>query len=127
MKWKNTVIGALALILVVVIVIFAAVPSCRRNWNNYKNELAEIDEETLYKNRKVVEDTCRSMIASYHADVLTYEQYRNSAVAEERGWAEQARMRANRTASSYNDYVLKNSHVWAENIPPDIDKFLITY
>lgn len=30
-------------------------------------------------------------------------------------------MRANRTANSYNEYILKNSYVWEDNIPSDID------
>ena len=29
-------------------------------------------------------------------------------------------MRANKTANSYNEYILKNSFVWSENIPSDI-------
>ena len=53
------------------------------------------------------------------ADV-DYAQYRDSDNEEERGWAEQARMRANRTASSYNAYLLDNSYVWAANVPTDI-------
>ena len=40
---------------------------------------------------------------------------------EKQSWAEQAKMRANRTANSYNEYILKNSYVWEDNIPSDID------
>lgn len=29
-------------------------------------------------------------------------------------------MRANTTASNYNNYILKNSFVWKDNIPNDI-------
>lgn len=29
-------------------------------------------------------------------------------------------MRANRTAANYNNYILKNSYVWSNNIPEDI-------
>jgi len=29
-------------------------------------------------------------------------------------------MRANKTAASYNEYVLKNSFVWNGNVPADI-------
>ena len=29
-------------------------------------------------------------------------------------------MRANQTAASYNDYILKNSFVWRGNVPEDI-------
>lgn len=29
-------------------------------------------------------------------------------------------MRANKTTASYNEYILKNSFVWENNIPSDI-------
>ena len=64
------------------------------------------------------------MIASYQSDVLTYNQYKNSPDTEKQNWAEQARMRANRTAATYNEYMRKNSYVWANNIPADIDERL---
>lgn len=32
----------------------------------------------------------------------------------------QAKIRANSTAISYNEYILKNSFLWADNIPEDI-------
>lgn len=35
-------------------------------------------------------------------------------------WAAQAKMRANKTASSYNNYILQNNFVWKDNIPKDI-------
>ncbi len=34
--------------------------------------------------------------------------------------AEQAKMRANSTAANYNNYVLKNSYRWKNNVPADI-------
>lgn len=39
---------------------------------------------------------------------------------EKQGWAEQAKMRANKTASSYNNYILKNNYVWKDGVPNDI-------
>lgn len=63
---------------------------------------------------------CRAMIASYTSDKLVYEQYLTSSDLEKHGWAEQAKMRANKTAASYNEYILKNDYVWNGNIPPDI-------
>ena len=80
----------------------------------------KIDDATNYKTRKTVEDSCRAMIASYEADKLTYEQYKDSESDEQRSWADQAKMRANRTAANYNNYILKNSYVWSGNIPEDI-------
>lgn len=80
----------------------------------------KIDDATNYETIKKVEDTCRSMITSYESDRLTYEQYKDSVNEEKQSWAEQAKMRANKTASSYNNYILKNSFVWNGNIPADI-------
>lgn len=100
---------------------FAANPFGVMAWNSWFGLVQQADDATNYETRKQVEDTCRSMIASYEADRLTYEQYRDSDDSEERSWAAQARMRANRTASTYNNYVLENSYVWADNVPEDID------
>lgn len=80
----------------------------------------KIDEATDYDTIKTVEDTCRSMMASYSKDLLTYEQYKDSDNEEKQSWAEQAKMRANSTAATYNEYVIKNSFVWAGNVPSDI-------
>ena len=80
----------------------------------------KIDDATNYETRKTVEDSCRAMIAAYEADKLTYEQYKDSESDEQRSWADQAKMRANRTAANYNNYILKNSYVWSGNIPEDI-------
>lgn len=33
-------------------------------------------------------------------------------------------MRANKTASTYNNYILENSFVWSGNVPDDIAKEL---
>ena len=87
--------------------------------------MQKVDDKTNYDTRKQVEDTCRAMIASYTSDKLTYEQYKDSDSEEKQSWAEQARMRANKTAASYNEYVLKNSYVWEDNIPSDIESSLL--
>ena len=52
--------------------------------------------------------------------VRYYEQYKDGDNEEKHEWAEQAKMRANKTASSYNNYILKNSYVWEDNVPSDI-------
>lgn len=80
----------------------------------------KIDDATNYKTLKNVEDSCRAMVSSYEADKLTWEQYKDSESSEQRSWADQAKMRANRTAANYNNYILKNSYVWSGNIPKDI-------
>ena len=84
----------------------------------------KIDDATNYDTRKKVEDTCRSMISSYESDKLVYEQYKDSDNGEKQSWAEQAKMRANKTAATYNNYILENSFVWSGNVPPDIKKQL---
>lgn len=102
---------------------FAFTPQGRTLWNTYTHSLEKADENQ-YETKKQVEDTARAMIASYKADVATYEQYKGSDNEEKQSWAEQAKMRANRTATSYNEYILKNSYVWKDNVPSDINEEL---
>lgn len=80
----------------------------------------KIDDATSYEKKKKVEDTCRAMISSYESDKLTFEQYKDSSNEEKQSWAEQAKMRANKTAATYNNYILENSFVWSGNVPADI-------
>lgn len=107
--------------LICLCIFFGATPTGRAAWNNWFHDVKKVDDNTNYENRKKVEDTCRSMIASYKTDKLTYEQYKDSESEEKQSWAEQAKMRANKTAMSYNEYVLRNSYVWKDNVPSDID------
>lgn len=86
----------------------------------------KIDDATNYDTIKKVEDTCRSMISSYKTDKATYQQYKDSDNSEKQSWAEQAKMRANKTANTYNEYILKNSFVWKGNVPDDIEQKLPT-
>jgi uncharacterized protein YpmS len=115
-----TISIALGVLLIGVTVFFTATPAGRACWNNYENTLQQVDDDTSYETRKKVEDTCRSMIASYKTDKLTYETYKDSDDAVLKSSANQARIRANQTANSYNEYVLKNSYVWKNNVPDDI-------
>lgn len=92
----------------------------RATWNLWFGSVQKVDDATNYETRKEVEDTCRAMISSYEADRLAYEQYKDSDNEEKQSWAEQAKMRANRTASTYNNYILENSYVWSQNVPDDI-------
>lgn len=84
----------------------------------------KIDDATRYETIKKVEDSCRAMISSYESDRLVYEQYRDSDNGEKQSWAEQAKMRANKTAATYNNYVLENNFVWSGNVPDDIRREL---
>ena len=111
--------GVLGIILLFTVG-YSVYPSIRELVNGVKYGVQKADDRTNYETLKKVEDTCRAMIASYEADKLTYEQYKDSTDKEKTEWAEQARMRANKTATSYNNYILKNNYVWSDNVPKDI-------
>ncbi len=118
-------INAIVICVFLVVILFASIfftatPSGKAIWNNWFHAVQKADDNTNYDTLKKVEDTCRSMISSYNTDKLTYEQYKDSESEEKQSWAEQAKMRANKTASTYNNYILKNSYVWKNNIPSDI-------
>lgn len=119
--WKTRNWFGKTLIVVIIIVLLDAVtPFGRSVWNNWFFNVQKADDITSYATIKKVEDTCRAMISSYTTDRLIWEQFKNSDSEEQRGWADNAQMRANKTAASYNEYILKNSFVWRENVPPDI-------
>jgi hypothetical protein len=99
---------------------FTCTPAGVATWNNWWHGVQKVDDVTDYDTIKKVEDTCRAMIASYESDKLTYEQYKDSNNEEKLSWAEQAKMRANKTAVEYNNYILKNTYVWKDNVPADI-------
>lgn len=107
------------IILVVVLLLIGGLTTIAST-NGYNFLARKIDDATNYETIKKVEDSCRAMIASYTSDKLMYETYVNSDSAEKQGWAEQAKIRANSTAAKYNEYYLKNSFVWKDNIPDDI-------
>lgn len=110
----------LAVSIVVIPVFFGLTPTGKTIWNNWFHAVQKADDRSNYETLKEVEDTCRAMIASYNADKLMYEQYKDSDNSEKLEWAEQAKMRANKTASTYNNFILKNSYVWKEGVPLDI-------
>lgn len=119
-KVGTIIVTIISVILIGGIIFFGFTPGGRSVWNSYTHSLEKADENQ-YETKKQVEDTARAMIASYKSDVATYEQYKDSDNEEKQSWAEQAKMRANRTANSYNEYILKNSYMWEDNIPSDID------
>ena len=116
--WLGIIIG----VFITISVFFA--PLNRYITNRIDYEVQKVDDATNYKTLKKVEDTCRAMMSSYESDRLTYEQYKDSDNEEKQSWAEQAKMRANKTAASYNNYILENSFVWSDNVPDDIDEKL---
>ena len=101
-------------------ILISCTPGGRALGNLYEGELQKVDDLTNYETRKKVEDSCRAMVVSYESDKLMYEQYKESESSEERSWAAAAKIRANKTALMYNEYVLKNKYVWSGNIPEDI-------
>lgn len=119
-KVGTIIVTIISVIFIGAIIFLGFTPGGRSVWNSYTHSLEKADENQ-YETKKQVEDTARAMIASYKSDVATYEQYKESDNEEKQSWAEQAKMRANRTANSYNEYILKNSYVWEDNIPSDID------
>ena len=115
-----TVVTMFVIVALFSIGYFGFTPAGRATWNNWFHAVQKADDATNYETKKKVEDSCRAMIASYNSDKLVYEQYKDSDNEEKQSWAEQAKMRANKTASTYNNYILKNSYVWENNIPYDI-------
>ena len=122
---KKIAIGLLVVAAVVFLIIrcsiaYHTIPAFRETINGIRTDVQKADDKSRYETMKQVEDTCRSMIASYRSDQL----YKDSESTKEREWAMQAKARANKTAMSYNEYVLKNSFVWEGNIPEDISSEL---
>ena len=120
---KNAIAALVSIIVLLMILVpvwFGCTPAGKAIWNKWFYSVQKADDATNYETIKKVEDTCRSMMASYESDKLTYEQYKDSDNEEKQSWAEQARMRANKTVASYNEYILKNTFVWSGNIPSDI-------
>lgn len=117
-------IGSLLSLIIIGLIVFGVYvsffPGGRALINSYDNMMKKVDDRTTYETRKQVEDKARASIASYKSDKATYEMYRDSDNTEKQSWAEQAKMRANKTANVYNEYMLKNSYVFDGNIPSDI-------
>lgn len=118
------ILSVVAALIIAGCIYFNCTPSGKAAWNNWFHAVQEADDKSAYETKKKVEDTCRAMIAQYEADKLKYEQYKDSDNAEKQSWAENAKMRANDTAASYNNYILKNNYIWEDNIPSDIYRTL---
>ena len=116
----TVLISILVIILIGVLIYFTCTPSGVAAWNNWKHGLQEVDDKTNYETLKQVEDTCRAMITQYNSDKLTYLTYKESDKEFEQELATQAKIRANNTASEYNNYILKNKYVWKDAVPADI-------
>lgn len=100
-------------------IFFGATPIGRQIITGYNYDMEKAGENN-YENRRMVEEQCRAYIASYEADKRGYEQYKDSESELERSWAQSYRQRANRTAATYNEYMMKNSYLFKNNLPFDI-------
>ena len=114
------IFSAIVISILLIVIGYNLAPGIRETVNKNQTAVQIVDDQTRYETLKKVEDTCRAMISSYESDVLTWKQYKDSESEVERTWAAQAKMRANKTASSYNNYILQNNFVWKDNIPEDI-------
>ena len=114
------IFSAIVISILLIVIGYNFAPGIRETVNKNQTAVQIVDDQTRYETLKKVEDTCRAMISSYESDVLTWKQYKDSESEVERTWAAQAKMRANKTASSYNNYILQNNFVWEDNIPEDI-------
>lgn len=113
--------GDKLLVIIIAICIISGGSFAIHRWSlqrEYQHE--KIEEKYSYRVQKEVEDTCRAYIASYESYKLTYEQYKDSDRQLEQNWAGSAKMMANDVAVKYNEYILKNSFVWEDNVPKDI-------
>ena len=124
-KGFTAFVSVIVTLLVIAIIFFGFVPAGRRVLLGYDFAMQKAGEVS-YQNRKDVEDTCRSMIASYKADVNIYNLYKYSENTNQKNYADSALIRAINTATQYNEYVLKNSFVWSDNVPADIYMSLST-
>lgn len=112
--------GTKIIIAIGVFLLFLITPVGIVVTNTWEYANQKVDDRTSYETRKKVEDSCRSLIVSYQNDRLIYEQFKDSEKPEEVTWANNAKMRANKAAVTYNEYFLKNSFVFQGNIPDDI-------
>ena len=121
MKEYRGLIAFMLAICVVVVALFVFAPTIKAKYEAHRTAVKQAGDEENYETLDKVESTARAMISSYKSDLLMYETYIESEDEEEQGWAKQAKIRANKTAIQYNEYILKNSFVWKDNVPEDID------
>lgn len=117
-------LGALFISLLIVLLLYITfIPSGRAMFNEYAFGMERIDEEIDYTNRKMVEDTARSMIANYEFARSEYESYVTYCDTDDKDRCQRAldaKTSANKTATNYNNYILKNKYLWRNNMPSDI-------
>lgn len=115
----KVIISVLIILAIAAVIFFGFTPAGKRLVLGYDASMKKASEVS-YETKKSVEDTCRSMISSYKADVDIYNLYKESDNINQKNYADAALIRAIQTANQYNEYVLKNSYVWGDNVPVDI-------
>lgn len=120
MSDRGKLVTTILAFVLFVILLFVFSPEIRGVFNRKSYEVQKVDDATSYETLKKIEDTALNMITNYGSDKLFYEQYVNSTVAEERSWATQAKMRANRTAVMYNIYITENHYLWKDGLPDNL-------
>ena len=96
-------VAAVVFLIIRCSIAYHTMPAFCGTINGIRTDVQKADDRSRYETMKQVEDTCRSMIASYRSDQLYYEQYKDSESSKEREWAMQVKARANKTAMSYNE------------------------
>ena len=122
MDERSIVFGGIALGLLIIVLALIFAPPWIRARNEYRATLQRIHAETCPDMLRAQERQARNMIASWEADRDQWLMFRDSDNQEERNWANGALMRANRTASSFNNFMLE--HSWIHGIPDDIAESL---
>ena len=110
----------LMLLFLTILVWLCITPKGIETANEYEATLKDVDYNTDYDSVRKIEETLRSYVASYEADRIIYEINKDIDNKESIALANAARSRANRTAATYNQFYLKNSYIWNDNIPDDI-------
>lgn len=121
--WKTLgmILGGVVLAIMIALpVFFYLTPVGVEIRNDWSHSLKKADDRTNYEKLKDVENNCRGMIASYTNDVNIYNQYKDSSNPLDVAMANNAKTRANQTASTYNNYMVNNNYLWKDNIPDDI-------
>ena len=116
----GTVLFIFLIILALSIAGVITAPARVAFWNTHRHNIQTAHDRTDYATLRKVEDTARAMIASIESDRLTWEQFKDSEVQEERNWANSARMRGNRSISTFENFMRENSYIWAYAIPNDL-------
>jgi len=95
-------------------------------YNTYLKSLKKADLNSNFESAKKAEDTARAMMASYNMDKANYESLKtiSNPAPIDLEEIKNYKIRLNQTAATYNEFMLKNSFVWKDNIPSDIKQKL---